>query len=58
MTLRAKIAIGVLVITVLAVAGVLTTLQSRNNGTQVRVEEVGRRDLEAIVTASGNIRAR
>ena len=40
------------------VAGVLTTLQSRNNGTQVRVEEVGRRDLEAIVTASGNIRAR
>lgn len=58
MTLRAKIAIGVLVITVLAVAGVLTTLQSRNNGTQVRVEEVGRLDLEAIVTASGNIRAR
>ena len=58
MTLRAKIAIGVLVITVLAVAGVLTTLQSRNNGTQVRVEQVGRLDLEAIVTASGNIRAR
>ncbi|MCY4648122.1 MAG: efflux RND transporter periplasmic adaptor subunit [Gammaproteobacteria bacterium] len=58
MTLRVKIAIGVLVVTVLVVAGVLTTLQSRNNGTQVRVEEVGRRDLEAIVTASGNIRAR
>ena len=58
MTLRAKIAIGVLVVTVLVVAGVLTTLQSRNNGTQVRVEEIGRRDLEAIVTASGNIRAR
>lgn len=58
MTLKAKIAIGVLVVTVLAVAGVLTTLQSRNNGTEVRVEEVGRRDLEAIVTASGNIRAR
>ena len=58
MTLKAKIAIGVLVVTVLVVAGALTTLQSRNNGTQVRVEEVGRRDLEAIVTASGNIRAR
>ena len=58
MTLRAKIAIGVLVVTVLVVAGVLTTLQSRNNGIQVRVEEIGRRDLEAIVTASGNIRAR
>ncbi len=58
MTLRAKIAIGVLVVTVLVVAGVLTTLQSRNTGTQVRTEEVGRRDLEAIVTASGNIRAR
>lgn len=58
MTLRAKIAIGVLVVTVLAVAGVLTTLQTRNTGTQVRAEEVGRRNLEAIVTASGNIRAR
>ena len=58
MTLRAKIAIGVLVVTVLVVAGVLTTLQTRNTGTQVRTEEVGRRDLEAIVTASGNIRAR
>ena len=58
MTLRAKIAIGVLVVTVLVVAGVLSTLQSRNTGTQVRTEEVGRRDLEAIVTASGNIRAR
>lgn len=58
MTFRAKIAIGVLVVTVLTVAGVLTTLQSRNNGTPVRTEEVTRRDLEAIVTASGNIRAR
>ena len=58
MTLRAKIAIGVLVVTVLVVAGVLTTLQTRNTGTQVRTEEVVRRDLEAIVTASGNIRAR
>ena len=58
MTLRAKIAIGVAVVTVLVVAGVLTTLQSRNTGTQVRVEEVSRRDLEAVVTASGNIRAR
>ena len=58
MTLRAKIAIGVLVVTVLVVAGALTTMQARNNGTQVRIEEVSRRDLEAIVTASGNIRAR
>ena len=58
MSFRVKIAIGVTVVTVLAVAGILTTLQSRNNGTQVRTEEVGRRDLEAIVTASGNIRAR
>ena len=58
MTFRGKIAIGVLVATVLAVAGVLTVLQSRNNGTMVRTEEVSRRDLEAIVTASGNIRAR
>jgi HlyD family secretion protein len=58
MSFRVKIAIGVAVVTVLAVAGILTTLQSRNNGTQVRTEEVGRRDLEAIVTASGNIRAR
>ncbi len=58
MSFRVKIAIGVTVVTVLAVAGILTTLQSRNNGTQVRTEEVSRRDLEAIVTASGNIRAR
>ena len=58
MTFRAKIAIAVVVVTVLAVAGVLSTLQSRNSGTVVRTEEVGRRDLEAIVTASGNIRAR
>ena len=58
MPFRAKIAIGVVVVTVLAVAGVLSTLRSRNNGTSVRTEEVRRRDLQAIVTASGNIRAR
>ncbi len=58
MSSKAKIAIGVGVVAILAVAGALATSQSRNTGTQVRVEEVGRRDLEEIVTASGNIRAR
>ncbi len=58
MTLRAKAAIGALVVTVLVVASVLATRQSRNTGVQVRTEAVERRDLEAIVTASGNIRAR
>ena len=58
MTGRRKLAIGILVGTVFVVATVLTIVRSRDRGSEVRLEEVTRRDLVAIVTASGNVRAR
>ena len=53
-----KVLIGLAVIAVLAVAGALSVRNSRGQGVEVRTETVERRDLEAIVTANGNIRAR
>jgi HlyD family secretion protein len=53
-----KILIGVLVVLVLGSAALITVLQGRENGIEVRMEEVARRDLVSTVTASGNIRAR
>jgi HlyD family secretion protein len=53
-----KILIGALVVVVLGSAAAISVVTSRNGGVEVRLEEVGRRDLVSTVTASGNIRAR
>jgi len=53
-----KVLIGLGVVAVLAVAGGLSVRNARGGGPEVRVETVGKRDLEAVVTANGNIRAR
>jgi HlyD family secretion protein len=58
MDTRKKILIGVGAAIVLATATVLSVMQGRNNGLEVRTEVIERRDLVEIVTASGNIRAR
>ncbi len=58
MNTRAKILIAVIVIAVLGAAAALSVQNSRRQGIEVRVEEIAKRDLESIVTASGNIRAR
>jgi len=58
MTSSRKILIGVLVVVVLGAAALITVLRGRENGIEVRLEEVARRDLVSTVTASGNIRAR
>ncbi len=58
MNTRAKILIAVIVIAVLGAAAALSVQNSRRQGIEVRVEEITKRDLESIVTASGNIRAR
>ncbi|MDX1494828.1 MAG: biotin/lipoyl-binding protein, partial [Longimicrobiales bacterium] len=55
---RTKIIIGVAAVVVLGLAATLSVLRQRDQGIEVRVETVERRDLEEIVTASGNIRAR
>jgi len=53
---RLLIAGGLLV--VVGGAAAVTYARGRDNAVEVRLEEVGRRSLEATVTASGNIRAR
>jgi HlyD family secretion protein len=58
MNIKAKILIGVLVVAVLGAAAALSVRRSRGQGIEVRTEAIARRDLVAIVTASGNIRAR
>lgn len=55
---RTKIIIGIVAVAVLGLAATLSVLRQREQGIEVRVETVERRDLEEIVTASGNIRAR
>ncbi len=55
---RTKIIIGIVAVAVLGLAAILSVLRQREQGIEVRVETVERRDLEEIVTASGNIRAR
>lgn len=55
---RTKIIIGVAAVVVLGLAATLSVLRQRDQGIEVRVETVERQDLEEIVTASGNIRAR
>ena len=58
MTPNRKILIGALVVLVLGSATVISLVQGRERGIEVRLEEVARRDLVSTVTASGNIRAR
>jgi HlyD family secretion protein len=58
MNTRAKIIVGVLVAAVLGAAAALSVQRARSQGIEVRTEAIERRDLVAIVTASGNIRAR
>jgi len=57
MSARRKVVIGIVVAVLLGAAGFLST-RGRDRGVEVRMEEVGRRDLVATVTASGNLRAR
>lgn len=55
---RAKIIIGAIAVLVLGSAAILALRGGRSGGVEVRVEAIATRDLEAKVTASGNIRAR
>ena len=58
MQTRTKVLIGIAVVVVFGSATALSIVKSRDNGVDVRMEAVKRRDLTQIVTASGNIRAR
>lgn len=58
MSSRRKILIGILVVVVLGSAATISFFQGRDRGIEVRLEEVGQRELISTVTASGNIRAR
>lgn len=58
MSRRGKILIGVAVIAVLGAGTAVPLLTSGNRAVEVRLDEVRGRDLVAIVTASGRIRAR
>lgn len=58
MRTRTKVLLGAGGAGVLAVLTVLNLSGGQTRGTPVRVEEVGKRDLVAKITASGNVRAR
>lgn len=58
MQTRTKVVIGILVVAVFGSAAALSVVKGREKGVEVRMDEVARRDLVALVTASGNIRAR
>ena len=55
---RTKVITGIVVVAAVGVAGAVSILRARDGAAQVRTEVIERRDLEEIVTASGNIRAR
>jgi HlyD family secretion protein len=58
MTGKQKALIGTLVVVVLGSAAGLSFARGRERGVEVRLEEVGKKDLVESITASGNIRAR
>lgn len=58
MQTRTKVLIGIAVVAVLGSAAALSVARGRDQGAEVRMEAIARRDLVEIVTASGNIRAR
>lgn len=57
MTGRQKIFVAIGVAAVLGTAAIISVNRGQSRGVEVRMEAVDRRDLEATVTASGNIRA-
>ena len=57
MQTRTKVLIGIGVVALLGTAAALAAMRGRDRGIEVRTEVIERRDLVAIVTASGNIRA-
>ena len=58
MTSRSKVVLAAIAVVLVGVAVVLAAVRGRDGGVEVRTEEVARRDLVQLVTASGNIRAR
>jgi HlyD family secretion protein len=58
MQTKTKVIIGIVVVVLLGAAAALSATRGRQSGVEVRKEAIARRDLVAIVTASGNIRAR
>jgi HlyD family secretion protein len=58
MTGRQKALVGIGVVAILGAAAALSFTRNGGRGAEVRMEAIARRDLEATVTASGNIRAR
>ena len=55
---RTRLILGAAVVLVLGTAATLFAVRQGDDGVEVRTEEVSRRDLVELVTASGNIRAR
>ena len=56
-----RMKVGLVVLTVAVIIGGVVAFrinQKRNAGTEVRMEQVGRRDLVSAVTASGKIEAK
>jgi HlyD family secretion protein len=58
MNRRQNISVAVIAIGVISTTAGWVVNRSRNRGPEVRLEEVGRRNLVALVTASGNVRPR
>jgi HlyD family secretion protein len=58
MQTRTKVIIGIIVVVALSSAAALQATRAGTGGVEVRMEEIARRDLVELVTASGNIRAR
>ena len=55
MTKKAKITIGIVAVAALGAVLAASILSRRKSGVEVKTERVEKRDLTAIVTASGNI---
>jgi len=55
---RTRLILGAAAVLVLGTVATLFAVRSGDDGVEVRTEEVARRDLVELVTASGNIRAR
>lgn len=58
MTRSSKLLTGFALLAVLVVAALVAVARARDTGTEVRAEVVEERDLTAVITASGSVRAR
>jgi HlyD family secretion protein len=58
MSRRRKWVVGLLVLGVLMVAAAVVFVQAQDRSVEVRIETVQERDLVALITATGNVRAR